>query len=284
MERFTSERMKKWLADKKFVLEYSPDQGRYCRSIEDLPAGTEIIREAGYAVIVNNEDVKTMCMYCFYGIDKDNEPEKVLTACLDCKAVHYCSAQCRRLDQLFHSRFFECKVLRAISNGAASLWTSNSDSIELISQLRMILRLLARRYAEKLVESSDKVPDAIREQVSNYPFRFDDYLSFVTNEEHFSKEMKSYVQDTVGMYACDLAAWTGASFHSLCESPLFVRNMVLRNLNNQFGIQQDICPARTKPAPKPHFFFNDRESNNGEESLQSDKLINDVIQLWLEIW
>ena len=192
-----NDQIETWMKDKPFTVEFEESQGRFCRASEDIPTGTVISTDLYYAAVVDHSKVKEVCSYCFYGLQDDHEADKVLSPCPICEEVYYCSAQCRQMDQLYHSQQYECKILHALHNGAADRWTQSNQYIELVSQLRMLIRLLARRHAEEIRVHSDYIPQNIKAQLNTNPFNFSDYLSFVTNAYHYSERLLSFIHNTV---------------------------------------------------------------------------------------
>jgi hypothetical protein len=159
-----------WFSDFPLEVRSSEHKGRYVVASRDIKQEELVLYAWPYVSVVHHDQCTTICAYCFADIlvfvrpkatesnSTDNGHEVIDTAraidsnddtatlkpkfrCHSCQKIAYCSRACREKDAKVHLAD-ECRILQT--------WQLNSDSYSsgCITEMKLLVRVLARRVAE----------------------------------------------------------------------------------------------------------------------------------------
>lgn len=120
-------------------LDYNDQTGRLVRAVTPLPAGTQIMSDAGYVAVIKLERCREVCALCHSLIDDSDKQSRL--SCVDCRVSHYCSLRCQRIDSSYRHPTL-CRMLAAVGR------LSGSVSVD-ADLLQMLAAVCARHYREK---------------------------------------------------------------------------------------------------------------------------------------
>lgn len=206
----TAHRIRRWYAGRPVEICSTPERGRFLVAARDIEEGETVLLSAPYAFSVTEPEKRRVCSRCLR-ICSAPAAEYDL-CCSDCGEVWYCTRECLQQDAPLHH--FECSLLKAFLREADWAVTENR------TEVRLILRLLARRALERVGGEQSRIPDPLVRDRS-----FNDFLLLSAHRERLSEEAIQMFEE-VAIYLQQMDRWLSGE-----ETSLIVETFLRARIN-----------------------------------------------------